>query len=127
MVKVSICFQVLKLSNITNEVSMVKIDDGDLIEVTEYDKDHICFEVESKSCQPGHLVKVDGVLHLTEGHYPFSALGKVTSVRPQTNNKIKIRIELRSYDKELWSRFTSTLVKRQSELDRLFNVLKDAE
>jgi hypothetical protein len=127
MTKSFVCFQVLKLVNLTTEVSIIKIKDDELVEVTEYDQEHIAFEAEGKSCQQGHLVKISGVLHFPEGPASFSGLGKVIKVIPQETEKIKITIELRSHDKEIWGRFTSLLSQRQADLDRLFNVMRDAE
>ncbi len=127
MAKSFVCFQVLKLINITTEVSMIKIKEDEFVEVLEYDQDHISFEADNKSCQPGHLVKMTGTLHFPEGPASVISLGKVTKAILQENNKVKVTIELRSFDKELWGRFTSVLAKRQVDLDNLFNLMRDAE
>lgn len=122
-----VCFQVLKLVNITTEVSMLTIGDNELVEVLEYDQEHISFEADGRSCLPGHLVKMTGTIHFPEGPAPVIFLGKVTKAIPQQNNKVKVTIELRSFDKDLWNRFTAVLAKRQDDLDRLFNLMRDAE
>ena len=127
MAKSFVCFQVLKLVNITTEVSMLKIKDDEFVEVLEYDRDHISFEAEGKSCQPGHLVKMTGTIHFPEGPASVVFLGKVTKAFPEANKKVKVTIELRSFDQELWGRFTSLLAKRQADLDKLFNLMRDAE
>lgn len=122
-----LCFQVLKLVNITTEVNMIKINEDELVEVLEYDQEHISFEADGKSCQPGHLVKMSGIIHFPEGPTPVVFLGKVTKATIQANEKVKVTIELRSFDKDLWGRFTSVLAKRQADLDSLFNLMRDAE
>ncbi|HWU44892.1 MAG TPA: hypothetical protein VN132_15675 [Bdellovibrio sp.] len=127
MVKTVVCFQVLKLINITTEVSMLKINENDFVEVLEYDQVHISFEAENRSCQPGHLVKLTGAIHFEEGPVSVVFLGKVTKTVTQANQKVKVTVELRSYDQELWKRFTSFLAKRQEDLDKLFNLMRDAE
>jgi hypothetical protein len=127
MGKSFVCFQVLNLINITTEVNMIKIKDDEFVEVLEYDQDHISFEANGKSCQPGHLVKMTGTIHFPEGPAAVIFLGKVTKTIPQENEKVKVTIELRSFDRELWGRFTSVLAKRQDDLDKLFNLMRGAE
>lgn len=127
MAKSFVCFQVLTLINITTEVSMIKIQEGDFVEVLEYDQDHISLEADNKTCQPGHLVKMTGSIHFPEGSAPVVFLGKVTKTDPQANNKVKVTMELRSFDQDLWGRFTSILAKRQADLDNIFNLMRDAE
>jgi hypothetical protein len=127
MAKSFVCFQVLKLINITTEVSMMAIKGGEFVEVLEYDHDHISFEADSKSCQPGHLVKMTGIMHFAEESVEVLFLGKVTKTNSQENGKVKVTIELRSFDQDLWERFISTMSKKQADLDSLFDLMRDAE
>ena len=127
MAKSFVCFQILAVTNITTEVSMIKIRDDDFVEVLEYDQNHISFEVDGRSCQPGHLVKTTGILHFPEGSITVVTLGKVNRCTLQANHKMKVTIELRSFDQEHWKRFTSIMDKRQTDLDAIFKLMRDAE
>jgi len=120
-------FHVYHLTNLTTEMDMIKIKSETPIGLTEFDKDRVCFEVDQKSCSVGQLVNIDGIIAFPEGNTPFSCLGKVAKIQPQDHNKMKVTVELRSYDKEIWSRFTGLLKNRQMSLDKVFNSMKDEE
>jgi len=106
---------------------MLKIYDGERIEASEYDKHHVCFEVESKSCAQGQLVQIEGLIKFTDDQVAFSGSGKISRVQTQENAKIKVTIELRSHDKDIWNRFVDVLQNRQDHLDKLFASMKDDE
>jgi len=123
----SIYFQLVSLINLTTEIKMLKMEAGERVEVTEYNEDHICFEVEAKSCAQGQLVKIEGLLNFSNEQIPFSGLGKVLKAQPLQKTKLKIMIELRSHNQELWGRFTSALKDRQDSLDKMFKSMRDEE
>lgn len=126
MANTFVCFQVLSVINLTTGFSMITIQQDDFVEVLEYDQKHISFEADSSPCQTGHLVKISGIINLHQIGYPVIALGKVTKSIPLSSNKVKVTIELRSYDQQLWERFTSVLRQRQEELDNLLSVMREA-
>ncbi len=127
MRKPTVNFHVYNLTNLTTEMDMIKIKAETPIGLTEFDQHRLCFEVDPTSCSIGQLVKVEGIIEFPQAPLAFSCLGKVSHTLKQDNKKMKVTIELRSYDKDIWARFTSLLKTRQSELDKVFNSMKDDE
>ena len=127
MSKSAVYFEIKKLTNLTTEISMIKIQQGVRIEASEYDHEHVCFEVDARSCAQGQLVKIEGIIFFPSENMKFDALGKVKSIVPLESAKVKITIELRSHDKDIWGRFVGVLKERQAKIDKLFASMRGEE
>ncbi len=127
MIDKKVYFQVEKLRNLTTDINMLGKSDDGRIEAIEYDVDHICFEVDEKSCRKGQLVNVDGLVHMGAEELPFAGSGKIVDTVSVGPSRIKVVIQLHTYNKVVWQKFVLLQKQRQSKVDKLFKSMREDE
>jgi len=119
-----IFFEVKTLKNLTSEINLLKNQQDLFIEALEFDEVHVVFEVASNSCRKGQLVHVEGLIHIKLKTIEFHAHGKISDTIEIGNNRLKVFVELHSYDKDIWKEFTQGLAEEQGRVDQIFQSMK---
>ncbi len=122
-----IYLEVLELHNLTTDINLLKNQPDELVEAIEYNKNHIVFEAAERSCGNGQLVSIEGVIHLPTKSPKFTATGKISKVENIGNKRIKISVEIHSYDRKIWDEFHLKLNEEQESVDKLFRMMKGDE
>lgn len=122
-----ILFEIKKLKNLTSEINLLKNQSDLFIEAIEYDREHVLFEVAANSCRQGQLVLIDGIIHIKDKKVDFQAHGKISNIAELGNNRLKVSVELHSYDKPIWEEFIQAASSEQTRVDTLFKSMKGDE
>lgn len=119
-------FEIHRLQNLTTELSLLPQNGGPL-EAVEFDQREVSFEAPRKTCMPGLLVELSGVLYYQNQSQDFSATGRVSGALKVDDQLSMFTIEMHRFDANLWSDFRNAIEQTQRDVDKLFRSMRDID
>ena len=115
------------LSNVTLAVDVYSAKDKGPLEVVDFAEHDISFVLEKTKVGVGSLLAFEAIMNLGKSNHEFRGMGKVTLCEALPGGFNKISINLRQYDKDLWTSFLRMRDENQARLDKILNGIKGEE
>jgi hypothetical protein len=94
------------------------------LEAVEYSEKTLVFQFPNIKLNTGNLVSIQCLLQMNET-IPFPITGKIISCKEnEEKTGMRVQIDLRQFDKNLWSKFLKLCEQEQDRADRLFAAIK---
>lgn len=114
---------IVEISNLTTGSKLFSEGGKKLIELIEFDSDHIKFNI-GKAVGKGQLVSIDGRLLVKDSAHVFAISGKVVSTKGNEDKSIEVSVEMHNFDKDLWGEFLSVKREQQERVELLLKEMK---
>jgi hypothetical protein len=114
--------EICALKNLTSEMDL--LGSKGPLNVTDYGQSTISFTFFA-AIQPETLLSAQLVLTSNEKNHDFKITGKVLSCSEPEKSQFIIQIQLRQLDVEDWTRVVQILRGKQTQVDRIFNSIKE--
>lgn len=114
---------IVEISNLTTGIKLFNEGGKKLIELIEFDEEHIKFNL-SKVVGNGQLVSIDGRLLVKDSAHVFSISGKIISTKGNEDKSIEVSVEMHNFDKELWEEFLNIKKEQQERVEQLLSEMK---
>ncbi len=115
--------KISSIVNLTTNVELLKLNKERNIEVVEFNKHSIVFQVPAEFPILRSSILLSGIILIdgTESNFQFT--GKITSCEV-TEKQTRVACDLLQYDRNLWQSCLTFLKKNQERADRLFIAIK---
>lgn len=122
--KMPYAVQLQDIKTLDSSVDLLPMKDSGSFEVIEIDAQSLTIQAPPTAIAPGVLVSINAKLLIDGETIPFSATGKVISIaKTAQNNSKHIKIQLRQYDQDAWSKLVGAAADDQDRVDKLLSAM----